>query len=142
MSEMHDSQTIPTNRSISHTSLGYCDAQCPHDIKFISGEANVIDWRPNPKDKSNNMGIGKYGSCCPEMDIWEANSMANAYTPHTCDSDGPFRCDGVECGDNDKGERYDGVCDKDGCDINPYRMGNISNSMAVVPTMLWIQPDP
>ena len=25
---------------------GYCDAQCPHDIKFINGEANVIDWEP------------------------------------------------------------------------------------------------
>jgi len=23
---------------------GYCDAQCPHDIKFINGEANVVDW--------------------------------------------------------------------------------------------------
>merc|ERR1712165_492115 len=58
------------------------------------------------------------------MDIWEANSMANAYTPHTCAYPGPYRCEGIECGDNDKGERYDGVCDKDGCDINPYRMGN------------------
>ena len=50
--------------------------------------------------------------------------MANAYTPHTCLTEGPYRCEGIECGDNDKGERYDGVCDKDGCDINPYRMGN------------------
>merc|ERR1719197_39347 len=103
---------------------GYCDAQCPHDIKFIDGEANIIDWRPNPKDQSNNMGIGKYGSCCAEMDIWEANSMATAYTPHTCGVPGQYRCEGIECGDNDAGERYDGVCDKDGCDINPYRMGN------------------
>merc|ERR1719414_2351897 len=106
---------------------GYCDAQCPHDIKFISGEANVIDWRPNPDDLSNNMGIGKYGTCCAEMDIWEANSMATAYTPHPCDLDetnAQLKCEGVACGDNDKGERYQGVCDKDGCDINPYRMGN------------------
>merc|ERR1719412_788268 len=51
--------------------------------------------------------------------------MANAYTPHPCDmnSGGQFKCEGTDCGDNDKGERYDGVCDKDGCDINPYRMG-------------------
>jgi len=104
---------------------GYCDAQCPHDIKFISGEANVIDWRPNPNDLSNNMGVGKYGACCAEMDIWEANSMATAYTPHTCGIEGQLMCEGIECGDNDKGERYDGVCDKDGCDINPYRMGNL-----------------
>ena len=71
------------------------------------------------------MGLGKYGSCCAEMDIWEANSMATAYTPHPCD-DGitQYRCEGTECGDNASGERYDGVCDKDGCDINPFRMGN------------------
>jgi len=103
---------------------GYCDAQCPHDIKFIDGIANSEEWKPNPNDKSNNMGAGKYGSCCAEMDIWEANSMANAYTPHTCGIEGQLRCEGVDCGDNDKGERYEGVCDKDGCDINPFRMGN------------------
>merc|ERR1712038_1090356 len=95
----------------------------------ISGEANVEGWVPNPNDFSNNMGMGKYGSCCAEMDIWEANSMATAYTPHTCDlgngqKPAQFKCEGIDCGDNDKGERYLGVCDKDGCDINPYRMGN------------------
>merc|ERR1712048_1040915 len=58
------------------------------------------------------------------MDIWEANSMATAYTPHTCNFEGQLRCEGTACGDNDKGERYKGVCDKDGCDINPFRMGN------------------
>jgi len=72
------------------------------------------------------MGLGKYGTCCAEMDIWEANSMATAYTPHPCDVTAQFRCDGKSCGDNDKGERYEGVCDKDGCDINPFRMGNTS----------------
>merc|ERR1719480_650646 len=71
------------------------------------------------------MGAGYYGICCGEMDIWEANSMANAYTPHPCDADmTQLKCEGTACGDNDKGERYEGVCDKDGCDINPYRMGN------------------
>ena len=103
---------------------GYCDAQCPHDMKFIAGEANVIDWTPNPNDLSNNMGAGKHGACCAEMDIWEANSMATAYTPHTCGIEGQLRCEGIDCGDNASNERYDGVCDKDGCDINPYRMGN------------------
>eukprot|EP00957_Ditylum_brightwellii_P113147 8628904-Ditylum_brightwellii.AAC.1 len=70
------------------------------------------------------MGAGKYGSCCAEMDIWEANSMATAYTPHPCDINGQLKCEGIDCGDNSEGERYEGVCDKDGCDINPYRMGN------------------
>jgi len=50
--------------------------------------------------------------------------MATAYTPHPCNIDGQLKCEGTACGDNDKGERYQGVCDKDGCDINPLRMGN------------------
>jgi len=115
---------IGNNNAGAKYGTGYCDAQCPHDIKFIDGEANVIDWSPNPNDKSNNMGAGKYGACCAEMDIWEANSMASAFTPHTCSTEKLYRCsDPVECGDNASGNRYDGVCDKDGCDINPYRMG-------------------
>merc|ERR1712029_1191769 len=44
------------NQAGAKYGTGYCDAQCPHDIKFIDGEANVIDWVPNPNDKSNNMG--------------------------------------------------------------------------------------
>ena len=28
---------------------GYCDAQCPHDIKFIGGKANSEGWRPNER---------------------------------------------------------------------------------------------
>eukprot|EP00547_Thalassionema_nitzschioides_P009098 CAMPEP_0194226570 /NCGR_PEP_ID=MMETSP0156-20130528/42127_1 /TAXON_ID=33649 /ORGANISM="Thalassionema nitzschioides, Strain L26-B" /LENGTH=734 /DNA_ID=CAMNT_0038958965 /DNA_START=240 /DNA_END=2441 /DNA_ORIENTATION=+ len=122
--EANGGKGIGDNNAGAKYGTGYCDAQCPHDIKFIDGEANVIDWTPNPNDQSNNMGAGKYGACCAEMDIWEANSMANAYTPHTCSVEKLYRCEGIECGDNAAGERYDGVCDKDGCDINPYRMGN------------------
>jgi len=115
---------IGNNNAGAKYGTGYCDAQCPHDMKFIDGEANVIDWTPNSNDKSNNMGAGKYGACCAEMDIWEANSMASAFTPHTCSTEKLYRCsDPIECGDNASGNRYDGVCDKDGCDINPYRMG-------------------
>lgn len=122
--EANGGKGINNNNAGAKYGTGYCDAQCPHDMKFIDGEANVIDWAPNPNDQSNNMGAGKYGACCAEMDIWEANSMANAYTPHTCSVEKLYRCEGIECGDNASGERYDGVCDKDGCDINPYRMGN------------------
>jgi len=115
---------LGNNNAGANYGTGYCDAQCPHDVKFISGEANVIDWTPNPNDQSNSMGVGKYGACCAEMDIWEANSMATAYTPHTCGFEGQVRCEGTDCGDNVSNERYDGICDKDGCDINPYRMGD------------------
>eukprot|EP00930_Biecheleria_cincta_P030083 TRINITY_DN2087_c0_g1_i3.p1 TRINITY_DN2087_c0_g1~~TRINITY_DN2087_c0_g1_i3.p1 ORF type:complete len:487 (+),score=82.88 TRINITY_DN2087_c0_g1_i3:91-1551(+) len=98
---------------------GYCDAQCPHDMKFINGLANTVDW-----NSTSDPPVGKAGICCAEMDIWEANSRANAYTPHTCSIKGTYICEGVECGDNEKDHRYDGVCDKDGCDFNPWRMGN------------------
>eukprot|EP00644_Phytophthora_capsici_P013973 jgi/Phyca11/4653/fgenesh1_pm.PHYCAscaffold_3_\ len=106
---------------------GYCDAQCPQDLKFISGEANVLNWTASATD--SNSGTGEYGSCCAEMDIWEANSISNAYTSHPCSvtssAGGSYRCESeTECGSGDS--RYDGVCDKDGCDFNPYRMGNQS----------------
>ncbi|EOA87017.1 glycoside hydrolase family 7 protein [Exserohilum turcica Et28A] len=99
---------------------GYCDSQCPHDIKFINGKANVEGW--NPSDADPNGGAGKIGACCPEMDIWEANSISTAYTPHPCKGTGLQECtDATTCGDGDS--RYSGVCDKDGCDFNSYRMG-------------------
>ena len=56
------------------------------------------------------------------MDIWEANNDAAAFTPHPCSVDGQTQCSGTDCGDDD--ERYAGVCDKDGCDFNSFRMGD------------------
>jgi len=58
---------------------GYCDAQCPTDIHFIGGYANIDN---------------KYGACCAEFDIWEANSQSTAYTAHPCNLEGPER---VQC---------------------------------------------
>jgi len=100
---------------------GYCDAQCPHDLKWINGEANILNWQPSPTDP--NSGTGQYGTCCIEMDMWEANQFAEAYTAHVCTVQGQFRCNGTQCGD-DPNHRYDGVCDKDGCDFNSFRMGD------------------
>jgi len=111
----------PLNKAGAKFGTGYCDAQCPQDIKFINGEANILDWTPSPNDP--NSGTGSYGSCCFEMDVWEANSNSNAVTPHPCSKFGQTRCTGDPCG-NGSGERYDGWCDHDGCDFNPYRMGN------------------
>merc|ERR1712084_109656 len=100
--------------------MGYCDAQCPHDLKFINGEANMEDWVPSDTDK--NAGTGKYGSCCTEIDIWEANKQAMAYTMHSCSPGEQTRCEGVDCGDNGE-DRFKGLCDKNGCDIQPHRLG-------------------
>jgi len=113
----------PENKCGAKYGTGYCDAQCPHDIKFINGEANILDWKPDSNDP--NSGVGHYGTCCTEMDIWESNALASAVTPHICTVQKQTRCEGTQCGDNPD-HRYDGVCDKDGCDFNSWRMGNQS----------------
>jgi cellulase len=51
------------------------------------------------------------------MDIWEANSRATVFTPHTCSGVGSFLCAGEECSRT-------GVCDKPGCGFNPYASGS------------------
>ncbi|QRW24054.1 beta-1,4-D-glucan cellobiohydrolase [Rhizoctonia solani] len=106
---------FPNNKAGAKYGTGYCDAQCARDIKFINGEGNVVDWTGSTTDP--NSGKGKYGSCCNEMDIWEANSIANAYTPHPCTPTGQARCDSTtaQCAD---------YCDQPGCDWNPFRMGD------------------
>ena len=35
------SSEFPTNKAGAAYGTGYCDAQCPHDLKFIDGEANT-----------------------------------------------------------------------------------------------------
>merc|ERR1712117_779304 len=50
-------------------------------------------------ESDENAGFGKYGTCCGEMDIWEANSQSQAYTSHPCTIEGQYRCEGTECGD-------------------------------------------
>jgi cellulose 1,4-beta-cellobiosidase len=80
------------------------------------------DWVPSATDP--NSGTGHYGTCCVEMDIWEANSISTAYTAHSCSVQEQTRCEGVDCGDNASGDRFNGVCDKNGCDLQTYRMGN------------------
>jgi len=112
----------PTNKAGAAFGTGYCDAQCPHDLKYISGETNMQDWDPSDDDK--NAGKGHFGSCCNELDIWEANNIATAFTVHPCNVEGSHRCEGVECGDNASGDRYNGICDKDGCDFHNWRLGD------------------
>jgi cellulose 1,4-beta-cellobiosidase len=113
---------FPGNTAGAKLGTGYCDAQCPHDLKFINGEPNLLDWVPSKTDP--NAGTGKYGTCCVEMDVWEANSISEAYTAHSCAVKEQTRCEGVDCGDTAKGDRFKGVCDKNGCDFQTYRLGN------------------
>lgn len=94
------------NRAGAAYGTGYGDAQCAKDITWIGGLAN----------------LNQSGACSVEMDFWEANRMATAFTPHTCSTKGTQRCiNEKSCGD--KSFRYQGWCDKDGADFNPYRLG-------------------
>merc|ERR1711971_117306 len=36
----------PGNQVGAAFGTGYCDAQCPHDVKYINGEPNSQDWIP------------------------------------------------------------------------------------------------
>ncbi|THV97628.1 hypothetical protein D6D25_09059, partial [Aureobasidium pullulans] len=54
----------PTNKAGAKLGTGYCDAQCPRDLKFIAGKANVEGWKPSNGDA--NSGEGNTGSCCAE----------------------------------------------------------------------------
>ncbi|KIH87174.1 1,4-beta-D-glucan-cellobiohydrolyase [Sporothrix brasiliensis 5110] len=106
----------PGNKAGAQYGTGYCDSQCPRDIKFING------WTGSASD--GNSGAGSYGSCCAEMDIWEANLDATAYTPHPCKVSTQTRCENEQdCGAGDA-NRHSGLCDPDGCDFNSFRMGN------------------
>jgi cellulose 1,4-beta-cellobiosidase len=112
----------PNNKAGAQYGVGYCDSQCPQDIKFINGAANILNWTPDSNDA--NTGTGSFGTCCNEMDIWEANMYAEAYTPHTCTPVGQTQCSGVECGEGSDRYAEQALCDKDGCDFNSWRMGN------------------
>jgi len=99
LSEMEaDGAKSALNPGGAYYGTGYCDAQC-FVTPFINGVGNIE---------------GK-GSCCNEMDIWEANSRASHIAPHTCNQTGLYLCEGAECQD-------EGVCDKAGCGWNPYRV--------------------
>ncbi|KIO27346.1 glycoside hydrolase family 7 protein [Tulasnella calospora MUT 4182] len=102
---------------------GYCDARCPRDLKWVNGVVRV------PLPISHTSGVGRYGSCCAEVDLWQANSISTATTLHPCAMSGQYQCtdDLSDCGSSSPdGNRYGGVCYPDGCDYNPYRLDNPS----------------
>lgn len=100
----------PNNKAGAKYGTGYCDSQCPRDLKFIGGQANVEGWKSSTE--SADSGVGNNGACCAEMDIWEANSISTAYTPHPCDTSGFTMCKGEACGGTYSSDRYAGTCGK------------------------------
>ena len=43
------------------------------------------------------------------LDNGKANAISTQMTTHTCSKPGAYRCEGVECGDNAKGDRFKGI---------------------------------
>ncbi|PQE09460.1 putative 14-beta-D-glucan cellobiohydrolase B protein [Rutstroemia sp. NJR-2017a BVV2] len=101
-----------SNKAGAQYGTGYCDSQCPRDMNWT------------PASNNANTGVGGKGACCAEMDVWEANSISTAVTPHSCDTVTPTVCSGDACGGTYSSSRYAGTCDPDGCDFNSYRQGN------------------
>ncbi|KAK8044309.1 hypothetical protein PG993_004333 [Apiospora rasikravindrae] len=122
MDEDGGAATHSSNKAGAKYGTGYCDSQCPKDLKFIDGKANSEGWKGSSNDA--NSGVGTLGACCAEMDIWEANSISTAYTPHPCKNSAYHSCSGNDCGGTYSDDRYAGDCDPDGCDFNSYRQGN------------------
>ncbi|RYC56722.1 hypothetical protein CHU98_g9484 [Xylaria longipes] len=113
------------NKAGAHYGTGYCDANCPRDLKFINGKGNSEDWIPSYTD--NEKGYGGLGSCCTQMAIWSANSMSTSMAAHPCQRTMQEECTASGCSGKYPvaSSRNDGECDDDGCDFNPYRQGNI-----------------
>jgi len=116
-----------SNEAGAKYGTGYCDSQCARDLKFVGDTGNKEGWVPSESDDS--AGVGKLGACCGEIDVWESNAHSFALTPHGCEvgknvyhvcEDGV----GEGCGGTYSEERFAGYCDANGCDYNPYRMGN------------------
>ncbi|KAA0201486.1 Glycosyl Hydrolase 7 [Hyalella azteca] len=101
--------SYPSNKAGAKYGLGVCDGQCKHDLTYYGGKVNVD-------------GYAEEGACCFEFDLWEANAWATAYTTHGCSIQGYYLCTGTECGDGD--DRYNGVCDKDGCLYNSFKLND------------------
>lgn len=66
------------------------------------------------------------GTCCNEMDIWEANSISTAYTPHPCTTTSQTMCGGTGGAACSGAGTTAGICDQAGCDFNSFRMGDTS----------------
>merc|ERR1711998_112339 len=120
------------NNAGAEYGTGYCDAQCPRDLKWIKGKANIKPhWVPIEKDPMKNIGEGGRGICCAELDLWEANRHSMQLALHPMDSDKPQvvceeKATGKEipCGSQKSGERDLGPTDRNGCYLNPYLLGH------------------
>ncbi|KAL8393746.1 hypothetical protein RB595_003477 [Gaeumannomyces hyphopodioides] len=122
MEEDGGMKTYSSNKAGAKYGTGYCDAQCARDLKFVGGKANSEGWEASSNDA--NAGVGPMGGCCAEIDVWESNAHSFAFTPHPCTENKYHVCTDSECGGTYSKDRFAGKCDANGCDANPYRLGN------------------
>ena len=109
-----------TNPAGAKYGTGYCDAQCPVTPFVVADGTYEVGTVHNflvPSTDQLKANLDSQGNCCSEMDLWEANSAATQLTPHPCDYNtaAPYLCSGNACNT---------ICDKAGCEYNPFRQGN------------------
>ncbi|KAG9229927.1 exo-cellobiohydrolase [Amylocarpus encephaloides] len=120
------SSQFETNQAGAAFGTGYCDASCPRNLRFVNGVANVANWTQIPDDNFGDQSFGLRGSCCPQVDIFNGNSISTSFGLHPCDSQYQHECIGDSCGgiDSPISAVDKSSCDMDGCTFNPYRMGS------------------
>jgi cellulose 1,4-beta-cellobiosidase len=70
---------------------------------------------------AEQIGDGAIGSCCPEIDIFQSNSISTNFGAHPCSIITPSTCSGIACGGSNS---TIGHCDYNGCNFNPYQLGD------------------
>jgi cellulose 1,4-beta-cellobiosidase len=113
----------PTNKAGAAYGTGYCDASCSTSSKYIGGKANYDEWVIDGSDPTG--GSGSYGACCPEFDIWNSNAHSFSMSSKPCVSLDYKICRQPYCDpEKSQADILQANCDKQGCNFNPYRLGN------------------
>ncbi|KAK4223566.1 Exoglucanase 1 [Podospora fimiseda] len=118
---------FPGNTAGAEYGVGYCDASCPRNGKFVGGKANYDGWVPSRDDPVN--GQGKLAACCPEFDVWNSNAHSYSMSSKVCPS-GKNKF--VVCTEGDycdprlspSDERPGPKCDPVGCSWSTYRLAS------------------
>ncbi|KZL85552.1 exoglucanase 1 protein [Colletotrichum incanum] len=110
----------PTNEAGANYGTGYCDASCTRTNRFVGGKTNAEGWQPLDQTR----GEGNFGACCSEFDVWNSNANSFSMISKPCIHIDYNVCRGWDC-DNAYGAGPV-LCDRTGCDYNPYRLGNKS----------------
>lgn len=88
-------------------------------VPWAAAAPRLISGRsPTPPPPSSDKAGG------PLTRDRESNAYAYAFTPHACKNNKYHVCETDTCGGTYSEDRFAGGCDANGCDYNPYRMGN------------------